>query len=341
MRNDQMTYPMNLEAQQPRRRSAGIVLPILVGCCAFAIGGTVTFGYAQWQSQKQQLALMSQMVQQMQQQPAPAPAPLPEVTRNAPLDLLGTGAVAQTAPAAPANAQPAPAPVEPQVIPAAVAVPAQDDSLGKSTVDRIRALVSRSSDPLVSAALAQDAARRETMSIAIQGVNELVEAAVAGQYALSTLDRNGQDGGGLGITFEGREEIQTELESLLASAAEAGMIAFNASVKGSDGSYDGKIILYDLVERALINGSDVERRTGAQMQREALALLGRDNATVAAPASDGQRYYTVEPGDSLAYLALQFYGNTKGYLRIYRANRDKLSSPEKIQIGQRLLIPEA
>ncbi len=327
-----MTFPMDsYPVQTVQKRS--MLLPILVGCGAFAVGTAVTFGVVQWQSQKQQLALMSQMVLQMQQAPQTAQVAVPVATqqdvatRNAPLDLL------EVTP--PTTASQAPA----EVVQVAVATPVPDEQLSRTTADKIRALVSRSSDPLVSAALAQDAARRETMSVAIQGVNELVDAAVAGDYALSTLGEDGK----LGISFEGHREDQRELELLLASAAQADMIAFNASVRGSDGSYDGKIILYDLVERALINGNEAERRTGAQMQQEALALLGRNNPAVAAaePASDGGKTYRVQAGDSLAYIALQFYGNTNGYQRIFQANRDKLSSPDKIQIGQKLVIPSA
>ena len=53
----------------------------------------------------------------------------------------------------------------------------------------------------------------------------------------------------------------------------------------------------------------------------------------------GVRVYTVEPGDSLAYISLQFYGRPNDYLRIFEANSDTLSSPDLIRIGQRLIIP--
>ena len=226
------------------------------------------------------------------------------------------------------------------MIPAAVAAPTPTEELAQTTADKIRALVARSSDPLVSAALAQDTARRETMSVAIQGVNELIDAAIDGQYTLTAVE----GARGVRMGFPNHQEDQAELEQLLASAASAGMIAFNASVKGSDGSYDGKIILFDLIERALVHGTPEERRAGDRIKKEALALLSTSNSAIAkaAPAdASGDRIYTVEAGDSLAYIALQFYGKTNDYLRIYQANRDKLSSPEKIQIGQKLVIPSA
>jgi nucleoid-associated protein YgaU len=52
------------------------------------------------------------------------------------------------------------------------------------------------------------------------------------------------------------------------------------------------------------------------------------------------RTYTVKPGDTLSQLSQQFYGDANQYRRIFDANRDKLSDPDKIQVGQVLNIPE-
>lgn len=328
-----MMNPLEPAPVRPRRRS-GILMPLVVGCSAFAIGAALTFGYVQWTAQQQQLQLMTQMVEKLQQ-----PKTVDVATRNVPADLLSVASsVVAAAPAAEPTQEPAPASAPAEVVLAAATVPTPTAELALSTADKIRALVARSSDPLVSAALAQASARRETMSVAIQGVNELVEAAKAGQYTLSAVE----GGGGVRMAFPNRAEDQAQLETLLSSAAGADMIAFNASVKGSDGSYDGKIILFDLIERALAHGTPAERRTGEQIRTEALALLGTSNSAIAkvAPAdATGGRVYTVEPGDSLAYISLQFYGRTNAYLRIYEANRSTLSSPDNIQIGQKLVIP--
>lgn len=53
----------------------------------------------------------------------------------------------------------------------------------------------------------------------------------------------------------------------------------------------------------------------------------------------GSRTYKVQPGDSLSKIAEQFYGHANEYNRIFEANRDKLSDPNKIQPGQELTIP--
>ena len=51
--------------------------------------------------------------------------------------------------------------------------------------------------------------------------------------------------------------------------------------------------------------------------------------------------YTVQAGDSLSKIAKQFYGNANAYMKIFEANKDQLSDPNKIQIGQVLKIPNS
>jgi len=53
------------------------------------------------------------------------------------------------------------------------------------------------------------------------------------------------------------------------------------------------------------------------------------------------RMYRVKAGDTLSKISKEFYGSPHEYMRIYEANRDQLSDPDKIQIGQELKIPAA
>jgi len=49
--------------------------------------------------------------------------------------------------------------------------------------------------------------------------------------------------------------------------------------------------------------------------------------------------YTVKPGDTLSKIAGELLGNAGDYMKIFEANKDKLSDPNKIQVGQELTIP--
>lgn len=49
--------------------------------------------------------------------------------------------------------------------------------------------------------------------------------------------------------------------------------------------------------------------------------------------------HKVVSGDSLSKIAKAAYDDAGKYMKIFEANRDKLSDPDKIQIGQELVIP--
>jgi nucleoid-associated protein YgaU len=49
--------------------------------------------------------------------------------------------------------------------------------------------------------------------------------------------------------------------------------------------------------------------------------------------------YTVKSGDTLSAIAKQHLGDANAYMKIFEANRDQLSDPDKIKPGQVLKIP--
>jgi nucleoid-associated protein YgaU len=51
------------------------------------------------------------------------------------------------------------------------------------------------------------------------------------------------------------------------------------------------------------------------------------------------QYYVVKKGDTLSKIALEYYGDAKLYPQIFDANRDILTDPNKIKVGQKLRIP--
>jgi nucleoid-associated protein YgaU len=59
------------------------------------------------------------------------------------------------------------------------------------------------------------------------------------------------------------------------------------------------------------------------------------------PESDNPytQTYVVKKGDTLSRIAEEFYGDKMLYPKIFEANRDQLTDPDKIKPGQKLRIP--
>jgi nucleoid-associated protein YgaU len=53
------------------------------------------------------------------------------------------------------------------------------------------------------------------------------------------------------------------------------------------------------------------------------------------------KIYKVKSGDTLSKISKELYGSPNEYMRIFEANRDQLTDPDKIQVGQELKIPAA
>ena len=56
------------------------------------------------------------------------------------------------------------------------------------------------------------------------------------------------------------------------------------------------------------------------------------------PAGGAAKTYTVKAGDTLSKIAKSELGDANAYMKIFEANRDQLSDPDKIKPGQVLKI---
>lgn len=61
-------------------------------------------------------------------------------------------------------------------------------------------------------------------------------------------------------------------------------------------------------------------------------------AAAAAPAAE--KIHVVEKGDTLGAIAKKYYGKAGAYMKIFEANKDILTDPDKIKPGQKLRIPD-
>jgi len=62
-----------------------------------------------------------------------------------------------------------------------------------------------------------------------------------------------------------------------------------------------------------------------------------ETVTHADPAE--MRTHQVLPKDTLLGLALQYYGDRNQWRRIYYANRNRISDPDDLPVGMKLIIP--
>jgi nucleoid-associated protein YgaU len=63
------------------------------------------------------------------------------------------------------------------------------------------------------------------------------------------------------------------------------------------------------------------------------------NAAQAQAVGTSGKTYTVKPGDTLSKIAKDHLGDAHAYMKIYNANTDQLSDPDKIKPGQVLKLP--
>ncbi|MFZ1700307.1 MAG: LysM peptidoglycan-binding domain-containing protein [Pyrinomonadaceae bacterium] len=102
-----------------------------------------------------------------------------------------------------------------------------------------------------------------------------------------------------------------------------------------------------LLGERLLKGPEAEVKSGTEFNvyiNKAFSLPRFSEARTEQPTrtdtnSGAGQTYIVRPGDTLGKISLKFYGTTRRYLDIYDANRDKLSSPSSISVGQELVIP--
>jgi nucleoid-associated protein YgaU len=60
---------------------------------------------------------------------------------------------------------------------------------------------------------------------------------------------------------------------------------------------------------------------------------------MAASVGASTKTYTVKAGDTLSGIAKSQLGNASAYMKIFEANKDQLSDPDKIKPGQVLKLP--
>ena len=83
------------------------------------------------------------------------------------------------------------------------------------------------------------------------------------------------------------------------------------------------------------------RTTNGQPNTMAMLATLVDATTPTTPTltRDVGNTYVVRPGDSLASIAVKYYGSTDAVNDIFWANKDRLSDPDQLRVGQTIFLP--
>ena len=98
--------------------------------------------------------------------------------------------------------------------------------------------------------------------------------------------------------------------------------------KGTVGSEDEKNQIWNALKTIPDWKNDINAEITVVPQAQPVGTTG-----------GGARTYTVKSGDTLSKIAKEHLGDANSYMKIFDANKDQLSDPDKIKPGQVLKIP--
>jgi nucleoid-associated protein YgaU len=133
------------------------------------------------------------------------------------------------------------------------------------------------------------------------------------------------------------EKVQSALENVRGSFPGAQV---NAQVKDEVVTLTGHAPDIDTKGRimAAFNQAVETKNTINQISIEKPLSQGAGAAFGTTFATEHQ-FHDVVAGDTLSGIAKKYYGDASQYQRIFEANRDQLSDPDKIRVGQKLKVP--
>lgn len=219
------------------------------------------------------------------------------------------------------------------------------------TITDLAALSAPATEPVpsepsvgVTALAAAAAATEEANSQAEQHLPDDPVMAAMTARVLADLNAHGAQPGATQQTpllqTIGQGQSDAVVTALLTEAAANGLIVVPEALLRPDGTVDTESLLLQLAARTAEPADAYTAALIAEATGKAPVTTGAEADTAAAPAQDtAERVYTVAPGDSLAAIAVKYYGTPTGAERIFQANRTTLESPNTIQVGQKLFIP--
>lgn len=173
------------------------------------------------------------------------------------------------------------------------------------------------------------------------GLQAMSVAALSGLRALRGLDAAGPATLETLVASALREgQTDSYINTLVNEAAGKGEISVPSALVTSDGRVDTAVLLSSLVTRAQEASGQIPAARPQDVVAGGVGVEVRMVTPAIGQAVEHQ-FYTVTPGDSLGSIAMRFYGDVRYFSAIFNANRALLSSPDKLRVGQRLVVPRA
>ncbi len=140
------------------------------------------------------------------------------------------------------------------------------------------------------------------------------------------------------VRLQASEKPDIDALNAIAGRAIARYIASrNLGAKGLEVRYDGALQVVTL------DGIAPDRATKEGIVRccGSVSAVSKvlDNMTVSEAIASLPTFVTVKSGDTLSKIAGEVYGDTGAHMRIFNANRQTLSNPNRIYPGQVLFVP--
>jgi len=126
------------------------------------------------------------------------------------------------------------------------------------------------------------------------------------------------------------EQLKAKYQSVIDLAKSRGVHLKNVHIEN-----DKLLIRGDAPNQAIKNEVWNQIKAVDKVHADVAADIGID-AALPVPA----KVYVVVAGDTLSKIAKRSYGDAGKYMKIFEANKDQLKDPDKIQVGQKLKIPD-
>ena len=126
------------------------------------------------------------------------------------------------------------------------------------------------------------------------------------------------------------EQLKTKYQSVIDLAKSRGVHLTNVHIENEK-----------LVIRGAAPNQDIKNEVWNQIK--AVDSVHADVAAdiaIDASLKVPQKIYEVVAGDTLSKISKKFYGDANKYMKIFEANKDQLKDPDKINVGQKLKIPD-